>query len=117
MIDRPHPTPSPWELDDILAEANRQLRSIGSRYVAYAFLRGKRIVLGFPVITKKGKHVMANFELADDEVATIPILVDDAAGNPVPAGAGDSFTAVSSNPASMGVATETPQAVPTAPGP
>ena len=44
---------------------------------------------------------MANFELANDEVATIPILVDDAAGQAVPAPTGDTFSAVSSNPASL----------------
>ena len=47
---------------------------------------------------------MANFELANDEIATIPILTDNAAGLPVAPPAGDTFTAVSSNPASLGVA-------------
>lgn len=60
-----------------------------------------RIRLALPVVTKKGV-IMANFELANDEVATIPILVDDAAGAAVPAPTGDTFTVVSSNPASLG---------------
>jgi hypothetical protein len=62
-----------------------------------------RIRLALPSITKKG-ILMANFELANDEVATIPILVDDAAGNPVPPPTGDTFTVTSSNPASLGAA-------------
>ena len=61
----------------------------------------KQIRLALPSITRKGV-LMANFELANDEVATIPILVDDAAGQPVPAPAGDVFSVVSSNPASLG---------------
>ena len=47
---------------------------------------------------------MANFELANDEVATIPILTDDASGAAVPPPAGDVFSVVSSNPASLGAA-------------
>jgi len=61
----------------------------------------KQIRLALPSITRKGV-LMANFELANDEVATIPILVDDAGGAPVPAPAGDVFSVVSSNPASLG---------------
>ena len=60
------------------------------------------IHLALPSITKNGK-IMANFELANDEIATIPILVDDAAGQPVPAPAGDVFSVTSSS-ASLGVA-------------
>jgi hypothetical protein len=63
------------------------------------------ISLSLPTLTKNGV-IMANFELANDEVATIPILVDDAAGQPVPPPAGDTFTAVSSSP-SLGVAVVT----------
>ncbi len=59
------------------------------------------IRLALPSIIKNGRP-MANFELANDEVATIPILVDDAAGTAVPAPSGDTFTAVSSSP-SLGV--------------
>lgn len=44
---------------------------------------------------------MANYELADDEVLTATILVRNAAGAVVAAPAGDVFSAVSSNPASL----------------
>ena len=60
------------------------------------------IRLALPEIVKKGK-VMANFELANDEVATIPILVDDASGDPVAPPSGDTFSVVSSS-ASLGAA-------------
>ncbi len=69
-------------------------------YVVYIMKRAKRISLGLPTVTKNGKH-MANFELLNDEVVTIPILTDDAGGDPVPAPAGDTFSVVSSNPASL----------------
>lgn len=62
----------------------------------------KSIRLALPSIMKEGK-LMANFELANDEVATIPILIDNAAGAAVPAPAGDTFTVTSSSP-SLGVA-------------
>lgn len=63
-----------------------------------------RIRLALPLMTKKDTgQIMANFEIPNDIIATIPILVDDAAGEPVPAPAGDVFTAVSSSP-SLGVA-------------
>jgi len=75
----------------------------GSGYVAYAYPRAVSISLGLPTRKKDGK-VMANFELLNDEVVTIPILTDDASGDPVPAPAGDTFTVVSSNPASLGAA-------------
>jgi hypothetical protein len=54
------------------------------------------IRLGLPKITKKGV-VMANFELVNDEVVTIPILTDNAAGSAVTPPAGDTFTVVSSS--------------------
>lgn len=44
---------------------------------------------------------MANFELLDDEIVTIPILTQTAAGTTEPVPAGDVFTVVSSNPASL----------------
>src|SRR5208337_2235780 len=75
----------------------------GSGYVAYAYPRAVRISLGLPTRKKDGK-VMANFELLNDEVVMIPILTDDASGDPVPAPSGDTFTVVSSNPASLGAA-------------
>src|SRR5271157_5708430 len=65
----------------------------GSGYVAYAYPRAVSISLGLPTRKKDGK-VMANFEL----------LTDEASGDPVPAPAGDTFTVVSSNPASLGAA-------------
>ena len=44
---------------------------------------------------------MPNLELANDEVLTITIKTTDSAGATVPVPAGDTFTAVSSNPASL----------------
>lgn len=61
-----------------------------------------KIVLALPTITRKG-IVMANFELNNDEVYSIPILVDNAGGTPVSPQAGDAFSAVSSIPGSLGV--------------
>ncbi len=55
---------------------------------------------------------MANFELPADEVAVVPILVDDAAGTPVPAPPGDVFSAVSSNPTGLAVAIDLVTLVP-----
>jgi len=46
---------------------------------------------------------MANYELFNDEVVTVPILTQDAGGDVVPAPAGDTFTVASSSP-SLGVA-------------
>lgn len=57
------------------------------------------ISLGFPTLTRKDDGTVANFELANDMVASIPILVDDAAGDPVPAPSGDVFSAVATGPA------------------
>lgn len=44
---------------------------------------------------------MANFELTDDEVLTVPILTQTATGTTEPALASDVFSVVSSNPASL----------------
>lgn len=44
---------------------------------------------------------MPNYELNNDWVVSIPIQTTDAAGTVVPNPAGDTFTAVSSNPASL----------------
>ncbi len=44
---------------------------------------------------------MANFELLDDEILTVPILTQTASGTTEPAPTGDVFTVVSSNPASL----------------
>jgi|SRR5712671_2517644 len=47
---------------------------------------------------------MANLQLKNDVIETIPILTKDAAGDVVPAPAGDVFSVVSSNPASLNAA-------------
>ena len=47
---------------------------------------------------------MPNLELLNDTVVTIPIQTQEAAGQVVPAPAGDTFTVVSSNSASLGAA-------------
>lgn len=44
---------------------------------------------------------MADFPLANDSIATIPIVTADAAGDFVSPPKGDTFSAVSSNPASL----------------
>ena len=44
---------------------------------------------------------MPNFELPNDEVVTIPIMTQNSAGVTEPMPAGDVFTVVSSNPASL----------------
>jgi hypothetical protein len=54
------------------------------------------ISLGLPKIARRGV-VMANFELLNDAVVTIPILTDNAVGSPVTPPAGDTFTVVSSD--------------------
>lgn len=59
-----------------------------------------RIALALPIVHRKGVLV-ANLQLPNDEVLTIGILVLDAAGDTVPAPSGDTFTVVSSNPASL----------------
>ena len=62
--------------------------------------RPVRIALALPIIKRNGK-LMANFELADDTVAAIAIHTVDAAGDVVPAPAGDVFSAVSSDSTKM----------------
>lgn len=62
-----------------------------------------QIYLPLPIITRKGK-IMPNYELRDDTVATIPIQTTNSLGTVEPVPAGDVFSAVSSNPASLGVA-------------
>jgi hypothetical protein len=63
--------------------------------------RPVRIDLALPEVKTKEGTKMANFELQDDKVYTIPILTRDAAGDVVAAPAGDTFSVVSSNPASL----------------
>ena len=56
---------------------------------------------------------MPNIELLNDQVSFFPIVTRDAAGNVVPAAAGDVDSVVSSNPTSLGMAIG---ALPTAQG-
>ena len=72
----------------------------GSGYVVYAFRRAKRVSLCLPTIYKRGKK-MANYELPNDWVLTVPIQTKDAAGDVVPAPAGDTFSVSVSDPASL----------------
>ena len=58
------------------------------------------IDLALPEIYRNGV-LMASLELSNAVVETITILTRDAAGDVVPAPAGDVFTVVSSNPASL----------------
>ncbi|HEV2100658.1 MAG TPA: hypothetical protein VGR45_17265 [Stellaceae bacterium] len=60
-----------------------------------------RIALELPTITTKEGIIVPNFELKNDQVATITIKTTDAAGAVVPAPAGDTFTVVSGTPASL----------------
>ena len=62
-----------------------------------------KIYLPLPVITRKGK-IMPNYELKNDTVATIPIQTTNSLGTVEPVPAGDVFSAVSSNVASLGAA-------------
>jgi hypothetical protein len=59
-----------------------------------------RIGLALPEVYIGGK-LMANLQLMNDQVLTIGILAIDDVGQTVPAPAGDVFTVVSSNPASL----------------
>jgi hypothetical protein len=65
-----------------------------------------RIVLAIPRITRKG-IVMPNYELMDDTIATVPIQTTNDVGVVEPPPTGDTFTAVSSLPASLGVSVVT----------
>lgn len=62
-----------------------------------------KIMLELPTITRKG-IVMPNYELPNDEVATITIKTTDIAGDVEAVDPTDVFTVVSSNPASLGAA-------------
>jgi hypothetical protein len=59
-----------------------------------------RIALELPTVTRKGVK-MANYELQDDDVATVSIKTVSAGGVSEPVPAGDVFSVVSSNPASL----------------
>lgn len=88
------------ELNEIIRHLNREAPR---GYHVFLAMPPKRIVLELPALTRKGKK-MPNFELASDEVATITIKTVNAAGSVEPYPAGDVFTAVSSNAASLGAA-------------
>jgi hypothetical protein len=81
----------PWavKLGEMVGEIERLLNA-----------KPARIALAIPQLTRKGVP-MANYELANDTVATIGIMTTDANGDVVPMPAGDVFTVVSSNPASL----------------
>lgn len=59
-----------------------------------------QIGLALPTITRNGA-IVPNIQLANDTIETITIVTTDAAGATVAAPAGDVFTVVSSNPASL----------------
>ena len=63
--------------------------------------RSVTLSLALPILTTKGGKPMANYELANDTVAYIPIQTLDAGGNPTPPPAGDIFTVTSSEPTSL----------------
>jgi hypothetical protein len=63
--------------------------------------RATRIALELPAMFQKGQHRMSNFQLLDDETATITIKTTDDSGTTEPVPAGDVFTAVSAKPASL----------------
>lgn len=63
--------------------------------------RPVRLALFLPTITTHGGE-MADIPLANDLIYTIPIVTEDAAGNVVPPPTGDTFSAVSSDPSSLG---------------
>jgi hypothetical protein len=65
--------------------------------------RARWIGLALPTLTDMEGNAVAAYELKNDRVATIAILVRDNAGDVVPAPAGDVFSALSSNPASLRV--------------
>lgn len=65
--------------------------------------RATKLAFELPRITRKGKP-MANFELPNDQVVTVTIKATNSAGVTEPIPSGDTFTATSSNPTSLGVA-------------
>jgi len=64
------------------------------------------IALSIPQVSRKGQ-TMPNFEVMNDAVYTVTIKTTNSAGTVEPTPAGDVFTAVSSNPASLRVAVGT----------
>src|ERR1700677_2197843 len=65
--------------------------------------RPAKIVLPLPLVTRNGVP-MPNLEILNDTVVTIPIQTQDSAGVVVAPPTGDTFTAVSSLPNSLGAA-------------
>jgi len=64
-----------------------------------------KLVLALPIIThKQTGEIMSDIVLLNDTIESVPIQYEDAGGAVVPAPTGDSLTAVSSNPASLGAA-------------
>jgi hypothetical protein len=59
------------------------------------------IFLGVPTLRHKVTGKMANFELADDTIASIAIHVTDASGDILPAPTGDTFSVVVSDATKM----------------
>ncbi len=59
-----------------------------------------RLVIALPTITR-GTKTMANFELPNDWILTVPITTTDSAGVAVPPPAGDVFSAVVSDPTAL----------------
>ena len=66
----------------------------------------KKIRVVLPVVFMKGKR-MPNRELENDKEYVFPIIVDDEAGDPVPAPAGDTFQGTSSDPNAVAVSIDT----------
>ena len=54
-------------------------------------LKPARLVLGTPIVKKKGRLIMANYQLANDAIVAFPILTANAAGDLVPAPSGDTY--------------------------
>ncbi len=81
----------PWFAAELLARLDKIILILAGQPGAPA-----RIALALPIVTRNGK-IMANFELADNTVASIAIHAVDAAGGVVPAPAADVFSAVSSD--------------------
>lgn len=86
---------------NILDEIRSELRQLSREIRSLCHTpRATRISLELPLITKKGVF-MPNFELPNDQVATITIKTTDSAGDVEPAPTGDVFSVVSSAPASL----------------
>lgn len=86
-----HHNPDPWR--------NAPDWAIELREIILAKVRPKavKIALEIPRLTRRG-IVMPNYELPNDEVATITIKTTDADGDVVPVSATDVFSVASSSP-------------------